>query len=188
MLTGSHDDHLRSWVDSANDPQTDFPVQNLPLGIFRTRESDESWRVGVAIGDQVLDMAAAGRLGLLDRAVAAWCGAPALNALMSLGSDVLSRMREQRSDALRADTDAGARAKAGREGLLLAQQDVEMALPCAVGDYSDFYASVHHAANVGSMFRPDAPLLPNYKWLPIGYHGRASSIVVSGTPILRPAG
>jgi fumarylacetoacetase len=136
-------------------------------------------------------MAEASRSGLFSADAAragARCAAGSLNGLISLGDAAVRALRRQLSRLLQADTDEGARARRLRSALLHAQADVEMALPAEVGDYSDFYASIHHATNVGTMLRPEAPLLPNYKWVPIGYHGRASSLVVSGTPIRRPRG
>jgi fumarylacetoacetase len=182
---------LRSWVESAADPSTDFPIQNLPFGVFRPRSSGESWRVGTAIGAHVLDLAEVARSGLLSGSagrIGARCDAPSLNAIMESGITARRELRAQVSQLLRADTEQGARAARLSHAILLEQSAVEMRVPAAVGDYTDFYASLHHATNVGSMFRPDNPLLPNYKWLPVGYHGRASSIVVSGTPIRRPFG
>ncbi|MBK6307545.1 MAG: fumarylacetoacetase [Gemmatimonadetes bacterium] len=191
MLNETHRPDLRSWVASANDGATDFPIQNLPYGVYRRRRSDEPWRVGVAIGAMILDVAAAHQAGFLDGEAgraARTCASPSLNGLMSLGPTSWSALRRAVSEVLRDDTDAG-RAARGRAGsLLLAQEAAEMRLPADVSDYTDFYASVYHATNVGSMFRPDHPLLPNYKWVPIGYHGRASSLVVSGTPVVRPHG
>ncbi|MBC7896005.1 MAG: fumarylacetoacetase [Cytophagaceae bacterium] len=186
MINGTHDPALRSWVESANDPATDFPVQNLPYGVFRTRES-EAWRIGVAIGDRVLDVRAALQGDLLDRDWTGVLGA-SLNALMSEPPTQWSARRASLSRLLRHDTDEGRRAAKQADVLTFASGAVELGLPATIGDYTDFYASVHHATNVGSMFRPDQPLLPNYKWVPIGYHGRASSIVVSGTPVRRPVG
>ncbi len=183
----THDPARRSWVESAEDPASDFPLQNLPLG--RLRRPDEAWRLGVAIGDQALDLGAvAPLLGLadpeLERALASGDG----NALFALGRPALRALRAavsallERDDARLRD-DAALRARA-----LLPQAGLELGLPCAIGDYTDYYASVHHATNVGRLFRPDNPLLPNYKWIPIGYHGRASSIVPTGTPVVRPHG
>lgn len=186
----THDPARRSWVESASGSATDFPLQNLPYGVFRRRRSGEDWRVGVAIGDEILDLAAASNAGLLEGAFSA--GTPAfgdsLNALMALGSAAWSALRWQVSDLLSSGTARGALAEQAAAELLVPQADCEMRVPAAIGDYTDFYASVHHATNVGSMFRPDNPLLPNYKWVPIGYHGRSSSIVVSGTPVTRPKG
>ncbi len=191
MLNETHRPDLRSWVVSANDGATDFPIQNLPYGVFRRRGSDEPWRVGVAIGAMILDVAAAHHGGLVDGEagrVARTCASPSLNGLMSLGQASWSALRRALSDLLRDDTASGRTARGMAATLLLAQSEAEMRLPADVSDYTDFYASVYHATNVGSMFRPDNPLLPNYKWVPIGYHGRASSLVVSGTPVVRPHG
>jgi fumarylacetoacetase len=186
----THRPELRSWVESANDPATDFPIQNLPFGVFRRRGSAERARVGVAIGDQIVDVPAAARAGVFaaDREAAlaaARCGEPSLNALMAQGRGGARALRRALSAFLRADPDAEHPEPASH---LVPQSDAELLLPAAVGDYTDFYASVFHATNVGSMFRPDNPLLPNYKYIPIGYHGRSSSIVASGTPVRRPRG
>jgi fumarylacetoacetase len=186
------DPRLESWVESANDPASDFPVQNLPFGVFRRAGTREMPRVGVAIGDQVLDLSACLAEGLLhdltDSPVADACASPSLNPLMALGRAHWSALRQAVSRVLvaageptRQDVDRAAR-------LLVPQREAELFLPAEVGDYTDFYASVHHATNVGRLFRPDAPLLPNYKWVPIGYHGRASSLVPSDTPVRRPNG
>ncbi len=186
-LDETHDPGLRSWVESADDDATDFPLQNLPFGIFAI-EGDH--RVGVAIGDRVLDLRAAGDAGLLDGldpSLVSAAGARTLNPLFALDHAVLRTLRGRVHRLLRADTDEGARAR-GIATLTLAMRDVTTRLPADVGDYTDFYASVDHATNVGAMFRPDNPLLPNYRHVPIGYHGRASSLVVSGTPVLRPYG
>ena len=166
------DPKLRSWVESANSENTDFPIQNLPFGVFR-RNGDVG-RVGVAIGDQVLDLAAAG--------VAE--ASPTLNAIMALGPDAMNTLREAVTDLLR--WDAPERERAAHA--LIDQRDCEMLVPAAIGDYTDFYASLHHATNVGRLFRPDQPLLPNYKYVPIGYHGRASSILASCALVRRPSG
>jgi len=170
----THAPELRSWLESADDPQSDFPIQNLPFGVFRRRDSDETPRVGVAIGDQILDPAAAG----ITSAHAS------LNFLMALGNDAAHALRLALSDLLRRDAPDRAKAEKAMTPML----ECELLLPAQIGDYTDFYASIYHATNVGRMFRPDHPLLPNYKYVPIGYHGRASSIVVGGTPIQRPWG
>ena len=170
ILDETHDPDLKSWVESANAPGCDFPIQNLPFGIFRRKNSKESRRAGVAIGDQILDLAA---LGVKS--------GPTLNGLAAMGRPVWKRLRKQISRALAKD-------KRRFEKHLVPMKRAELFLPVAVGDYTDFYTSVFHATNVGRLFRPDNPLLPNYKWLPIGYHGRASSVVVSGTPVIRPCG
>ncbi len=191
MLNETHRVDLRSWVESANNANGDFPVQNLPFGVFRRRGSEETWRVGVAIGDMVLDLPAAQEAGWLsgDAArAAADCRSASLNALMALGSAEWRALRSAISRLLRADTPEGVAASRQDSRLLISQAHAELGVPAQIRDYTDFYASIFHATNVGSMFRPDNPLLPNYKWVPIGYHGRASSIVPSGTPVRRPAG
>ena len=186
---GTHDAALRSFVDSANDPASDFPIQNLPLGVFR-RGGDGPARIGCAIGDRVLDLRACGERGLLrglPSDVEAACAGETLNALMALEARVRGTLRHRLSHLLRAEG-GFVTARADAAEVLVARGEAEMRLPAAIGDYTDFYASVFHATNVGKMLRPDNPLLPNYKWVPIGYHGRASSIVVSGTPVARPQG
>ena len=188
-VNATHDPSLRSWVEGANDSAGDFPIQNLPFGVYRTA-GDGRPRVGVAIGESVLDVGECARAGLLHGEGAEACvGAASLNALMSLGAEASTALRAQLVSLLsRTGGDVAERARGMAARLLAPRGDCEMLLPAEVGDYTDFYASVHHATNVGSMFRPDNPLLPNYKYVPIGYHGRASSIVVSGTPVRRPAG
>ena len=188
ILDQTHDPRQRSWVGSANEAGSPFPLQNLPLGVFRTGPV-EAPRIGVAIGDQVLDLKAAVEARLLELTGPLACAvfAPRLNDLMRLGAGPRRALRHA-VHALLCDghpvaNDAGARA-----AILLSRAAVELLLPAEIGDYTDFYASIHHATNVGSMFRPDNPLLPNYKWVPIGYHGRASSVMVSGTPVRRPGG
>ena len=191
MIDETHRADLTSWVESAHDPGTEFPIQNLPLGIFRRGDAGEAWRVGTAIGDQVLDLAAAAHSGLLDGAASragSRCAAPSLNALLALEPVHWSALRARVSRMLRSDTAEAERVRRLRHEVLVPGEDIEMTLPAAVGDYTDFYASLAHATNVGSMFRPDNPLLPNYKWVPIGYHGRSSSLVPSGTPVRRPHG
>jgi fumarylacetoacetase len=188
-VDATHDASLRSWVESANEPATDFPVQNLPLGAFRYRGEGPA-RVGCAIGDEVLDLAACSERGLLrgmPADVEEACRGASLNGLMALEPRVRGTLRHRLSHLLRAEGGfVSARAEAAN--VLVPRADAEMRLPAAVGDYTDFYASVFHATNVGRMLRPDHPLFPNYKWVPIGYHGRASSLVVSGTPVRRPSG
>jgi len=195
VTNDTHSPDLESWVESAQDPATDFPIQNLPYGVFRRRGEVASPRVGVAIGDRILDVAAARDERLLAGgdaiAAAERCREPALNGLMALGPRHWSALRGALSRLLRSGGEAADAVRRDRslgERLLVPMADAELLLPAQVGDYSDFYASVHHATNVGSMFRPDNPLLPNYKWVPIGYHGRASSLVASGTPVRRPHG
>jgi fumarylacetoacetase len=168
----THDPKLRSWVESANDPASDFPIQNLPFGIFRKNKTDEKPRGGVAIGDQILDLAAVGvKTG------------PTLNVLAAAGRLTWKALRKLLSSAL---SEPKYRKKFSK--FLVPMKQAELFLPVSIGDYSDFYTGIHHAVTVGRIFRPDSPLLPNYHWVPIGYHGRASSIVVSGTPVVRPRG
>jgi fumarylacetoacetase len=187
VLDATHDPGLRSWVSSANLADADFPIQNLPLAVFRRAGSREGFRGGVAIGDQVLDLAALHALGpfrgLAAQALGA-CAAPQLNALMALGREAAAALRAALSQALRADSPDAQRVGA----LLVPQGTVEHRVAAQIGDYTDFYASIHHALAVGRLFRPDNPLLPNYKWVPIAYHGRASSIRVSGQQFARPVG
>ena len=186
----THRPDLVSWVESAQRTGTDFPIQNLPLGIFRTPE--QSPRPGVAIGDRILNLVAAAEQGMLSPALAAvmdQCRAEAsLNALLASGRDSIRALRAMASAILSADSGLAGRAHQLSAALTVPISDAELLLPSRVGDYTDFYASIYHATNVGSMFRPDNPLLPNYKWVPIGYHGRASSLVPSGSVIRRPAG
>ena len=188
-IDGTHDASLRSFVESANDPAGDFPVQNLPLGAFR-RGGEGRARVGCAIGDRVLDLLACAERGLLrglPAEVEAAAKGETLNALMAVPARERGTLRHRLSHLLRREGGfVTARADAGE--VLVAASQAEPVLPATVGDYTDFYASVFHATNVGRMLRPDNPLLPNYKWVPIGYHGRASSLVVSGTPVARPQG
>ena len=189
-LDATHDPSLTSWIESANAPDADFPIQNLPLGAFRRRGAADAGRIGVAIGDSILDLIACARYGhlpSLDDDLVARLGESTLNALMARGHDGARHLRRAVSNLLRRDS-AGASTESRDERCLVPMVDAEMLLPAAVGDYSDFYASIEHATNVGTMLRPDNPLLPNYKWVPIGYHGRASSIVVSGTNVVRPVG
>lgn len=183
------DPDLRSWVASANDPATDFPIQNLPFGIFKRRDSNQAPRIGVAIGDQIIDVAEVASLGWVgdgQARITAACQAPRLNGLMTLGREAVRSVRRQLSRLMTDGEDASARREAAR--FLVPMRDCVLSLPADIGDYTDFYASIDHATNVGSMFRPNNPLLPNYKWIPIGYHGRASSIVISGNDISRPCG
>jgi fumarylacetoacetase len=179
----------RSWVESANDEATDFPLANLPFGVFSSSRADIVPRVGVAVGDSIVDVCAAVNAGLLSKSLAATaCESSTLNSLMQMSSPDRGGLREALTDLLREGSDAARKAQPLRGDFLFPIETSTLYLPVAIGDYTDFYASIHHAANVGKMFRPDNPLLPNYKYVPIGYHGRASSIVVSGTPVRRPLG
>ena len=188
ILNETHNAAMLSWVSSANTGSTDFPIQNLPFGVFRLAGSKEQFRIGVAIGDQILDLSKAHALGLFahlhntefDQTILS----DSLNGLMNLGPKVWSDMRLVLSRALR----QGAAHQDMLHNCLLAQNSAEYSLPAKIGDYTDFYTSIHHATAVGKLFRPDNPLLPNYKWVPIGYHGRSSSIGVSGQEFHRPVG
>lgn len=164
MMDHTHAPTRQSWVESANIPGCDFPIQNLPLGVFQPR--GQSPRIGVAIGDSILD-------------VSSWLPGTTLNQYCALPVDDRANLRAEWSKLL---------SSGSKKTDLFHQNSCEMLLPTAIGDFTDFYASIHHATNVGSMFRPDNPLLPNYKHVPIAYHGRSSTIVVSGTDVKRPTG
>jgi fumarylacetoacetase len=198
-LDATHDPALRSWVESANDSETDFPIQNLPYGRFKHRGVDDTynpvtrratdapWRIGVAIGDQVLDLRHALAQCPWTREAEALLtplAAGDLNTFMALGADARRALRSALSNALREGSDQGP----FLDLCLVPQDQVDLSLPCAIGDYTDFFTGIHHAMAVGKLFRPDTPLLANYKWVPIGYHGRVSSIGDSGQPVVRPHG
>ncbi|MEM1282273.1 MAG: fumarylacetoacetase [Chlamydiota bacterium] len=182
---------MQSWVISANATDSGFPIQNLPYGLFsRLGESDEK-HIGVAIGDQVLDLQRAVEAGLfqhLNVDIQAALMEDSLNHLMSLGSEVWHQVRATLLSILRSDNSQLRDSETLRQFLLIPQTEIFLHLPFEVGDFTDFYTSLHHATNVGKRFRPENPLLPNFKYLPVAYHGRASSVVVSGTPITRPLG
>lgn len=180
IIDHTHSAELKSWVESANGHK-DFPIQNLPLGIFSVK--GDAPRIGVAIGDYVLDVKAAVAAGLMAGHDAEVLNADTLNAYMDLAPAKRLALRHTFSALL---SDEG-KVEAVKP-LLAAASDCAMHLPARIGDYTDFYVGIHHALNVGALFRPDNPLLPNYKHVPIGYHGRASSIRVSGTPVVRPKG
>ena len=186
-LNETHDPALQCWLSSAHAEGTDFPIQNLPFAVFRRRGTTEPWRGGVAIGDQIIDLAACAQAGFLQELAAKAAeagGQPKLNALMAMGPSAWSALRLALSRALR----QGSAHQSDLAACLVPQVDAEYDIPAQIGDYTDFYTSVYHATNIGKQFRPDNPLLPNYKWIPIGYHGRSSSIVVSGTDFHRPKG
>ena len=183
----THNPALRSWVSSANITGCDFPIQNLPFAVFRRQGSHEAFRGGVAIGDQILDLAAVASSAVFSGEAASAVQAGAqdkLNALMAMGPQVWHALRLALSRALR----EGAPEQAALQACLVPQAQAQYDVPARIGDYTDFYTSVYHATNIGKQFRPDNPLLPNYKWVPIGYHGRASSIGVSGQRFHRPVG
>jgi len=192
-LNETHDVGLRSWVASANAAGNDFPIQNLPYGVFRRKGSgtDEVFRAGVAIGDSILDLRAAFESGAfagfgeaVHKAIVAATAGSNLNPLMELDAAAWSALRLALSTLLR----AGSVHQPQLQAALVPQAQAEHALPAQIGDYTDFYTSIHHATAIGKLFRPDNPLLPNYKWVPIGYHGRSSSIAVSGQQFRRPLG
>jgi fumarylacetoacetase len=192
MIDDTHAPDRRSWVASANQ-HADFPIQNLPLGVFTP--SAGTPRGGIAIGDEIFDLAAALEAGLFDgaanrtaaKAAEAASGAT-LNPLFALGREARLALRHRVAELL----DTASRDRAGVEGLrarlLHRAADCRIELPAVVGDYTDFFAGIHHATNAGKLFRPDNPLMPNYKYVPIGYHGRASSITASGADVRRPNG
>jgi fumarylacetoacetase len=182
-MNGTHDAALKSWVESANEPESDFPIQNLPFGVFSTGGDP---RCGVAIGDRIVDVSALPATVFADGSaeVARQCGFGSLNGVMSQSLADLSAFRERLSALLSLQSDE----RATVEPALVPMAGATMHLPAEIGDYTDFYASIYHATNVGKLFRPDNPLLPNYKHIPIGYHGRASSLVPSGSDVIRPAG
>lgn len=195
-INETHDPNLRSWVESANAPDTDFPIQNLPLCAFRHQSNDAGTSIGVVIGDKILDLGSAAYVISFsdiytDEIVHGDLFHPlvrerSIERFLQEGSTKLSKMRNRLSEVLREDAPPD-----GREALarcLVPINEASFLPPFEIGDYTDFYCSIFHATNVGSMFRPDNPLLPNYKYVPIGYHGRASSIVVSGMDIRRPKG
>jgi fumarylacetoacetase len=189
-LDETHDPKVQSWVESGNHASSDFPVQNLPFGILRRRGEGGAPRVGVAIGDRILDLYGMLSQDLLaDESIRAAANAftsDSLNALMSLGTGLRRSLRRRLHSILREDAPTSIRQATLQH--LVPQANVEMLLPAEIGDYTDFYASIFHATNVGKLFRPDNPLLPNYKYIPIGYHGRASSLVPTESPVLRPWG
>jgi fumarylacetoacetase len=190
-LNETHDPKVRSWVESANDPSTDFPLQNLPLGVFKRQGAEETAGVGAAIGDRILDVTSCREAGLfkgLAFTAALSCDVPSLNPLMGLGGDYRRALRARLFELLRVGGNIDDGARKAVERALIPISRCDLLLPATIGDYTDFYASIHHATNVGRLFRPDNPLLPNYKYVPIGYHGRASSIRVSGEAVPRPHG
>nr|MDQ2681805.1 fumarylacetoacetase [Candidatus Eremiobacteraeota bacterium] len=178
------DSGLQSWVEV--DPGSDFPIQNLPYGVFLR---DGSAHIGVAIGRQILDLHVLAGTGLLDGVCErGMLVSPTLNALLAAGRPVWSALRARLTDLLRVGNEEIART-ANSEELLVEQSGAQMQLPFQIGDYVDFYSSLEHATNLGKIFRPDGEaLMPNWRHLPIGYHGRSSTIVIDGTPIVRPSG
>ena len=187
-LDHTHVPHASSWLASANG-HPDFPIQNLPYGVVRRKGSAEAWRGAVAIGDQVLDLAALAAIHSLGQpadSALRLAALPALNAFMAAGPATWSALRHALFEVLSSGADEAARHAA--RSCLIPRDEVEHQLPTRIGDYTDFYTSLHHALNVGRLIFPDKPLTPNFQWLPIAYHGRASSVVISGTDFHRPHG
>lgn len=183
----THDPALESWVPGANDPDTDFPIQNLPFGVVSPEGTDDP-RIAVAIGEYALDLRACFRAGLLDGAIddapEKVFEADVLNALMAEPAAAWSALRLRLSRGLR----EGAADQSAFAACLLPMNEVAVLLPARIGEFTDFYCSIEHATNGGKMSRPDNPLMPNFTTLPVAYNGRASSVVVSGTDIIRPRG
>ncbi len=187
-INHTHDATAKSWVAGAHD-HADFPIQNLPYAVFRRKASSEDWRGGVAIGSDVLDLAALSAKGLLSGLAAQAlqeASKSALNSFMAMGQEAWHALRVALFDLL--STSASAAMQSAMRDCLLPQAEVQYTVPTQIGDYTDFYTSIYHAQNVGRVIRPDDPLTPNFQWLPIAYHGRASSVVISGTPFRRPMG
>jgi fumarylacetoacetase len=185
-LNATHDIEARSWLAAANLEGNDFPIQNLPFAVFR-RSPDEAFRGGVAIGDAIVDLAALSRLEPFTGEAAAGlrvAALPKLNTLMAAQPSVWSALR----GALFAALKQGSTQQTALERCLIPQNGAQFDVPADIGDYTDFFISIHHATAVGRLFRPDNPLMPNYKWVPIGYHGRSSSIGISGQRFSRPTG
>ncbi len=185
----THDPSLPCWVESANEPGTDFPIQNLPFCVFSEDDEEAIPRGGVAIGDQIVDLAVCAEASLFGGRAADAVFAAAqssLNELMSMEAEYISALRAELSTMLSGDGRTH-RSMPLPPNLLYPMNGAVLYMPARIGNYTDFYASVHHATNVGSMFRPDNPLLPNYKYVPIGYHGRASSVSLKDT-VIRPHG
>ena len=191
-LNATHDAARRSWIESANDPANDFPIQNLPFGIFRRHGDDVvTWRAGVAIGDRVLDLRAAEAAGLFagtpaEAAAQAASFGTALNGLMAMGNDGASALRARLSDLLRHDGDPAGPAAAAR--ILVPMEEVELGLPAQIGAFTDFLTSIHHTGRGGRLTRPDSPVPAAFKHLPIAYNSRASTVRPSGHTLRRPNG
>lgn len=186
-LDQTHDPELRSWVEAANDKNGDFPIQNLPVAVFRRAGSDEQFRAGVAIGESLIDLSASclsPHLSEPGLAVIKPASSSSLNEFMAAGRRAQRALRGDLSRILRHDFPE----KKSVAGALVELREAEFKIPARIGDFSDFYCSIHHATNVGKLFRPENPILPNYRWLPVGYQGRTSSILLSEQSIVRPKG
>jgi fumarylacetoacetase len=194
-INETHDANLKSWIESANAPDTDFPIQNLPFCMFRQLgEKDEGEIIGVVIGDYILNVEEIAKVDPLNSSLRLEWGDVKISYFLtdlhllinSTGIEERGKIRRFLVSLFREDAEPDIRQIVSR--YLIPISETSLSVPFEIGDYTDFYCSIFHATNVGSMFRPDNPLLPNYKYVPIGYHGRASSIVVSGTEIKRPKG
>ncbi|CAN5748070.1 fumarylacetoacetase [soil metagenome] len=185
-INETHDQNLKSWIESANAPDTDFPIQNLPFCSFQQKEVHSTERIGVIIGDQVLNLSTFCQENLLDEQFSGVFTPQIryLNFLTTLPTNFQTYFRKRLIESFREDSTE----KEIVSKHLIPVKQVEFQNPWLIGDYTDFYCSIYHAMNVGKLFRPDNPLMSNYKWIPIGYHGRASSIVVSGQDVVRPKG
>lgn len=193
-LDETHDPNRKSWLPAANIPGIDFPIQNLPLGSFRRKKRAKQFLPGMAIGDRILDLSACAEAGFFTdghpslASLLAQGGIEPLSSLAAHGADLRISLRRQVSDLLKEGDGRIASLADWEERFLPLISECQLDLPLRIGDYTDFYASIHHATRVGKLFRPDQPLLPNYKHVPIGYHGRSSSIQKSGESIRRPSG
>jgi fumarylacetoacetase len=185
-LNRTHDASVRSWLEPANAPKADFPIQNLPFGVFRSRSDREPARCGVAVGDCILDVSKVPEAfhSTVHGAVTA-CGQDSLNELMALSPSALCAFRAQIFDLLAQGNTKGQRLF---ERVLVPIEEAELLMPVRVAGYTDFFASIHHATNAGRLFRPDQPLLPNYKYVPVGYNGRAASVQLDSVAVQRPRG
>ena len=189
QLNHTHDVTRKSWLASANARGCDFPIQNLPFAVFRRAGSGEAFRGGVAIGDQVVDLDGLSRTTLLSglaAQAAVACSQPALNDFFAMGPAAWRALRHDLFALL--ESSASASSTDALRDCLVPRAAAEYAVPARIGDYTDFYTSIHHALNIGRLFRPEDPLTPNFRWVPTAYHGRVSSIGVSGQKVRRPMG
>ena len=185
LLNETHDPKLLSWVDSANDTSGDFPIQNLPFGVFRKKGSKQPGRIGVAIGDRIVDLQAASKQRLFTGKIAEALSQPTLNDFAALGPSAWTAVRRTLSQSLR----RGAKQQRSLSRALVKQSQAEMLLPVKVNNYTDFFVSLHHVVKVASALnRPEPHVAPNWRYLPVAYHSRASTVIVSGTPVRRPLG
>jgi fumarylacetoacetase len=184
-LNETHDPARRSFVESANETNSDFPIQNLPLGVFGAVE-DPAPRIGVAIGDQVLDLKRTAAAGLFPDELCPLLAGRSLNALFGAGRSAVAEVRRRAADLL--DAKAGGDVQTRVAGLLASTESCTLHRPTDIANYTDFYAGIHHARAAGALLTPENPLPDNYKWVPIAYHGRASSVQVGQGAVFRPLG